>query len=49
MPGELFRNTYPRWGELERYVDPVFSSGFWRRVTEGEVVPNGGGHATERA
>jgi FAD/FMN-containing dehydrogenase len=49
MPGELFRNTYPRWGELGRYVDPVFSSGFWRRVTEGEVVPNGGGHVTERA
>jgi hypothetical protein len=48
MPGELFRNSYPRWGELERYVDPVFSSGFWRRVTEGEVVPNGGGHGTER-
>jgi FAD/FMN-containing dehydrogenase len=49
MPGELFRNTYSRWGELERYVDPVFSSGFWRRVTEGEVVRNGGAHATERA
>jgi FAD/FMN-containing dehydrogenase len=47
MPGELFRNTYPLWGEFARYVDPVFSSGFWRRVTEGEVARNGGGPATE--
>jgi hypothetical protein len=47
MPAELFRNTYPRWGEFARYVDPAFSSGFWRRVTEGEVVRNGGGPATE--
>ena len=48
MPAELFRNTYPRWGEFGRYVDPVFSSGFWRRVTEGEVVRHGGRPATER-
>jgi hypothetical protein len=49
MPAELFRNSYPHWREFARYVDPVFSSGFWRRVTEGEVVRNGGGPATERA
>jgi hypothetical protein len=49
MPAELFRNSYPRWREFARYVDPVFSSGFWRRVTEGEVVRNGGGPATESA
>ena len=49
MPAELFRNTYPRWAEFERYVDPAFSSGFWRRVTQGEVVVHGGGPATESA
>jgi hypothetical protein len=49
MPAELFRNSYPRWREFARYIDPVFSSGFWRRVTEGEVVRNGGGPAPESA
>ena len=49
MPAELFRNTYPRWGEFERYVDPAFSSGFWRRVTGREVVVHGAGSATESA
>jgi FAD/FMN-containing dehydrogenase len=49
MPAELFRNSYPRWREFARYVDPVFSSGFWRRVTAGEVVRNGGPPATESA
>jgi len=49
MPAELFRNTYPRWGEFEHYVDPAFSSGFWRRVTRGEGVVHGGGPATESA
>jgi FAD/FMN-containing dehydrogenase len=48
MPAELFRKSYPRWREFERYVDPAFSSGFWRRTTQGEVGLNGGGPATER-
>jgi FAD/FMN-containing dehydrogenase len=49
MPAELFRHTYPRWVEFERYVDPAFSSGFWRRVTEREVMVHGAGPATESA
>lgn len=32
-PG-IFQQGFPRWGEFSAYVDPKFSSGFWRRVTE---------------
>lgn len=35
MPGSLFRSGYPRWREFSRFVDPRYSSSFWRRVTEG--------------
>jgi FAD/FMN-containing dehydrogenase len=35
MPGELFRAGYPRWRELQQFLDPHGSSTFWRRVTEG--------------
>jgi hypothetical protein len=35
MPGELFRAGYPRWRELQPFLDPRCSSTFWRRVTEG--------------
>ena len=34
MPGDFFRAAYPRWQEFSRFVDPEFSSGFWRRVME---------------
>jgi FAD/FMN-containing dehydrogenase len=34
MSGVLFRTGFPRWEEFRRYVDPRFSSGFWRRVVE---------------
>jgi FAD/FMN-containing dehydrogenase len=33
MPGRLFRSGYPLWSEFSRYIDPAFSSSFWRRVT----------------
>ncbi len=33
MTPEEFRRSYPRWEEFSRYVDPHFSSSFWRRVT----------------
>jgi FAD/FMN-containing dehydrogenase len=33
MPGELFRGGYPGWREFVPFVDPRFSSSFWRRVT----------------
>lgn len=34
MPGEMFRRSYPRWHEFSRYIDPKFSSSFWRRVMQ---------------
>ena len=34
MPASLFQSGYPRWQELNNYIDPRFSSSFWRRVTE---------------
>lgn len=35
MSGEDFRAAYPRWEEFSQYLDPKFSSSFWRRVTAG--------------
>ena len=32
MGAALFRAGYPRWREFSAFVDPRFSSGFWRRV-----------------
>ncbi|WP_089417244.1 FAD-binding oxidoreductase [Vitreoscilla filiformis] len=32
MPGSMFRAGYPDWEAFSTYVDPAFSSGFWRRV-----------------
>lgn len=32
MTGEQFRHFYPRWEEFAAYIDPKFSSSFWRRV-----------------
>ncbi|MCL2831311.1 MAG: FAD-binding oxidoreductase [Betaproteobacteria bacterium] len=34
MPGTLFRSAYPRLEEFRAYVDPKFSSGFWRQVSD---------------
>ncbi|MFQ5889849.1 MAG: FAD-dependent oxidoreductase [Gemmatimonadota bacterium] len=31
-PGR-FSSFFPQWRDFARYVDPAFSSGFWRRVT----------------
>lgn len=33
MSGATFRHCYPRHEEFSRYIDPKFSSGFWRRVS----------------
>ena len=33
MSGERFRQYFPRWKEFQNYIDPRFSSSFWRRVT----------------
>ncbi len=34
MSGALFRSAFPRWQAFQAYIDPRFSSGFWRRVME---------------
>jgi len=33
MSPETFRVSFPRWEEFRAFVDPAFSSSFWRRVT----------------
>ncbi len=35
MSPECFQTYFPRWREFAQYVDPKFSSSFWRRVTVG--------------
>lgn len=34
MSGGLFRSAFPKWQAFQAYIDPRFSSGFWRRVME---------------
>lgn len=34
MSGAMYRAGYPQWQQLTNYIDPSFSSSFWRRVTE---------------
>lgn len=34
MSGPRFRQYFPRWDEFRAFVDPGFSSSFWRRVME---------------
>ncbi|HWY25662.1 MAG TPA: FAD-binding oxidoreductase [Nevskia sp.] len=34
MSGPSFRKYFPAWREFQAYLDPRFSSGFWRRVME---------------
>jgi FAD/FMN-containing dehydrogenase len=35
MSPETFQASFPRWQEFSAYIDPHFSSSFWRRVTAG--------------
>ena len=44
MTPEVFQSYYPQWHEFEQYIDPHFSSSFWRRVTprESALVPVNG-------
>ncbi|HVO42511.1 MAG TPA: FAD-binding oxidoreductase [Aggregatilineales bacterium] len=39
MSAESFQCYYPNWREFSQYIDPKFSSSFWRRVT----APTNGG------
>lgn len=34
MASSDFRGFYPQWKEFSQYIDPKFSSSFWRRVME---------------
>lgn len=36
MSPESFNLYYPQWRDFARYIDPKFSSSFWRRVTSGQ-------------
>ena len=33
MSAATFQINYPQWKEFAQYIDPAFSSSFWRRVT----------------
>jgi len=33
MRADDFQRAYPQWKTFEQYIDPKFSSSFWRRVT----------------
>src|SRR5262249_16497963 len=32
MSAESFQTFFPQWKEFEQFIDPKFSSSFWRRV-----------------
>ncbi|CAH0351807.1 FAD-binding oxidoreductase [Aquabacterium sp. CECT 9606] len=34
MGAQIFKAGHPRWAAFSQFVDPRFSSGFWRRVME---------------
>ena len=34
MSAEDFKRYYPNWAEFSKYIDPKFSSSFWRRVSK---------------
>lgn len=37
MPGAAFRQYFPAWQAFSDYIDPRFSSSFWRRVMDTET------------
>ena len=42
MSPESFQQYFPQWQTFAQYIDPQFSSSFWRRVTPARAqVPNG--------
>jgi len=34
MPPPMFKRGFPAWEAFSKFIDPEFSSSFWRRVTE---------------
>jgi FAD/FMN-containing dehydrogenase len=39
MSAGSFQSFFPRWAELKPFMDPAFSSSFWRRVTSTQHQP----------
>ncbi|GCE11429.1 FAD-binding oxidoreductase [Tengunoibacter tsumagoiensis] len=37
MSPESFQTYYPQWQNFAQYIDPKFSSSFWRRVTSSSI------------
>jgi FAD/FMN-containing dehydrogenase len=37
MSPEFYVKSYPQYREFSNYIDPAFSSSFWRRVTKGSL------------
>ena len=33
MSGSFFRQSFPEWESFSKFIDPAFSSSFWRRVS----------------
>ena len=34
MSGDTFKTSFPAWEDFSKFIDPNFSSSFWRRVTD---------------
>ena len=34
MSGEMFRTSFPKHEEFSKFIDPKFSSNFWKRVSQ---------------
>ena len=34
LPKDLFEQFYPNFNTFKQYIDPKFSSSFWRRINE---------------
>ena len=34
LPKNLFEKFYPNFNKFKQYIDPKFSSSFWRRINE---------------
>ena len=37
MSSQAFQLYFPNHGEFETYIDPKFSSDFWRRVSDSKI------------
>jgi hypothetical protein len=47
MSPESFACYYPNWKRFEQYIDPKFSSDFWRRVTRADHITDASAQDTQ--